>query len=218
MDDLVGALVRASKLTSIPRSARSRCGARTRNGTACMAQALVNGKCKLHGGASTGIRTAKGLERQRKAASESMRKRWEAARAAGQRSLRNVPDGEARNMKQKRSQTAVGVRHDARDRARHEVISAPVPGANVIPDIDLTSEFERFSQMIADWRAELENFDFSADLAEAREARRSGKLDPQAWEEALEQGLARVGPQCTSKGLSAKQQAASDATPRTRHT
>jgi len=31
-----------------------RCGAKTRNGTACKAPAMKNGRCRMHGGMSTG--------------------------------------------------------------------------------------------------------------------------------------------------------------------
>ena len=44
-----------------------RCGAKTRWGSACQAPAMPNGRCRLHGGKSTGPRTAKGLERCRQA-------------------------------------------------------------------------------------------------------------------------------------------------------
>lgn len=40
-----------------------RCGARTRRATACQAPAMPNGRCRLHGGKSTGPRTAEGLRR-----------------------------------------------------------------------------------------------------------------------------------------------------------
>ena len=40
-----------------------RCGARTRAGTACRAPAMRNGRCRMHGGASTGARTAEGRQR-----------------------------------------------------------------------------------------------------------------------------------------------------------
>jgi hypothetical protein len=39
------------------------CGARTRRQTACMCKALFNGRCRLHGGLSTGPRTAAGKAR-----------------------------------------------------------------------------------------------------------------------------------------------------------
>lgn len=37
-----------------------RCGARTRKGTPCQCKALRNGRCKLHGGLSTGAKTPEG--------------------------------------------------------------------------------------------------------------------------------------------------------------
>ena len=39
-----------------------RCGAKTRRGTACQCPAMPNGRCRLHGGLSTGPKTAAGLE------------------------------------------------------------------------------------------------------------------------------------------------------------
>ena len=47
--------------------ASPRCGARTRQGTPCKCPAMANGRCRMHGGASTGPRTAEGIERIRKA-------------------------------------------------------------------------------------------------------------------------------------------------------
>jgi hypothetical protein len=44
-----------------------RCGAKTRKGTPCKALAMANGRCRMHGGKSTGPRTPEGLERSRKA-------------------------------------------------------------------------------------------------------------------------------------------------------
>lgn len=55
-----------------------RCGARTRKGTPCQAQGRGRGgKCKYHGGMSTGPRTAEGKQRCREAAL----RRWEKVRA-----------------------------------------------------------------------------------------------------------------------------------------
>jgi hypothetical protein len=48
-------------------STAPRCGARTRSGEACRGPAMANGRCRMHGGASTGPRTAEGLARMRKA-------------------------------------------------------------------------------------------------------------------------------------------------------
>jgi hypothetical protein len=44
-----------------------RCGATNRRGTACQCPAMKNGRCRLHGGLSTGPKTAAGLERIRQA-------------------------------------------------------------------------------------------------------------------------------------------------------
>ena len=45
----------------------ARCEAKTRRGTACQCPAMTNGRCRLHGGMSTGPRTAEGIERIRRA-------------------------------------------------------------------------------------------------------------------------------------------------------
>jgi hypothetical protein len=45
----------------------SRCGAKTRRGTLCQCRAMPNGRCRLHGGLSTGPKTEKGIERIRAA-------------------------------------------------------------------------------------------------------------------------------------------------------
>ena len=47
--------------------AAPRCGARTRGGCACRQPAMANGRCRFHGGKSTGPRTAEGLARSRAA-------------------------------------------------------------------------------------------------------------------------------------------------------
>jgi hypothetical protein len=47
--------------------AAPRCGARTRAGCACRQPAMANGRCRFHGGKSTGARTAEGLARVRSA-------------------------------------------------------------------------------------------------------------------------------------------------------
>ena len=54
--------------TTLPLAQSSpRCGARTRNGNPCRSAAMANGRCRMHGGASTGPRTAEGLARIKKA-------------------------------------------------------------------------------------------------------------------------------------------------------
>ena len=45
----------------------TRCGAKTRRGTPCRAPAMKNGRCRMHGGGSTGPLTRAGLERMRRA-------------------------------------------------------------------------------------------------------------------------------------------------------
>jgi hypothetical protein len=44
-----------------------RCGAQNRRGMPCRCPAMSNGRCRLHGGLSTGARTAEGIERIRQA-------------------------------------------------------------------------------------------------------------------------------------------------------
>ena len=68
----------------LPRHKRPRCGARTRKGTKCKAPAVWdkehdrprNGRCKLHGGLSTGPKTREGRQRIAKAASKRMKEVW----------------------------------------------------------------------------------------------------------------------------------------------
>jgi hypothetical protein len=48
-------------------NAAPRCGARRRDGGSCRQPAMPNGRCRMHGGLSTGPRTVDGLERARKA-------------------------------------------------------------------------------------------------------------------------------------------------------
>jgi hypothetical protein len=74
--------------------ASARCGARTRTGMACKGPAMPNGKCRMHGGASTGPRTPEGLARIRAAQTthglrtaemEQMRKLVRGLRASAKR-------------------------------------------------------------------------------------------------------------------------------------
>ena len=59
-------LLRNGNPQSDPMNA-TRCGAMTRKGKSCRAPAMANGRCRMHGGKSTGPRTTEGLERSRKA-------------------------------------------------------------------------------------------------------------------------------------------------------
>jgi hypothetical protein len=61
-------------------STAPRCGAKTRKGPACMAPAMPNGRCRMHGGASTGPRTTAGLAR-------SMRANWKHGRFSAEAKL-----------------------------------------------------------------------------------------------------------------------------------
>jgi hypothetical protein len=44
-------------------SKATRCGAKTRRRTPCQCPAMQNGRCRLHGGLSTGPKTPEGIER-----------------------------------------------------------------------------------------------------------------------------------------------------------
>ena len=69
--------------TTLPLAhASPRCGARTRAGTPCRAAAMPAGRCRIHGGASTGPRTVEGLERIRKARTTHGRRTGENRRVA----------------------------------------------------------------------------------------------------------------------------------------
>ena len=57
------------------------CGARTRAGTPCRCRALANGRCKYHGGLSTGPKTPEGLARSIDAM-QAGRARWVERRRA----------------------------------------------------------------------------------------------------------------------------------------
>ena len=44
-----------------------KCNAKTRQNTLCQSPAMKNGRCRLHGGKSTGAKTKEGIERIKKA-------------------------------------------------------------------------------------------------------------------------------------------------------
>jgi len=54
------------------------CGAKTRRGTPCQCRAMRNGRCRLHGGFSTGPKTEDGIERIRRAVTKHGRYSQEA--------------------------------------------------------------------------------------------------------------------------------------------
>ncbi len=61
-----GAWLKNGNSPGNPNSA-PRCGAKTRRSTVCQAPAMANGRCRMHGGSSTGPRTAERLARSRRA-------------------------------------------------------------------------------------------------------------------------------------------------------
>jgi hypothetical protein len=64
------------------------CGAKTRKGTPCRSAAMKNGRCRMHGGKSTGPRTAAGIERIR--ASRTKHGRYSQASIARRREAREA--------------------------------------------------------------------------------------------------------------------------------
>ncbi len=52
---------------------RPTCGAKTRTGKPCIMKPLLNGRCRFHGGMSTGAKTKAG----RKAISQAQKQRWD---------------------------------------------------------------------------------------------------------------------------------------------
>src|SRR6266849_2083547 len=69
-------------------SKAARCGAKTRRGTACQCPAMSNGRCRLHGGLSTGPKTAEGVERIRRAVTKHGR--YSSAAKAERRYIRQL--------------------------------------------------------------------------------------------------------------------------------
>jgi hypothetical protein len=71
-----------------------RCGAKTRRNSACKCPAMPNGRCRLHGGLSTGPKTRAGIERIRRA---NTRHGWhsQAARAKRMRSRELIKQARA---------------------------------------------------------------------------------------------------------------------------
>jgi len=65
-----------------------RCGAKTRKGTPCRSPAMPNGRCRMHGGCSTGAKTPEGIERIR--AARTKHGRYSAASIARRRAARQA--------------------------------------------------------------------------------------------------------------------------------
>jgi hypothetical protein len=65
-----------------------RCGAKTRSGAPCKGAAMPNGRCRMHGGPSTGPRTAEGKAKIR--ASRTKHGRYSVAAIARRREARSI--------------------------------------------------------------------------------------------------------------------------------
>jgi hypothetical protein len=78
-------LEKEARLTSLPRSARPRCLAKTKAGSACMAQGLKNGRCAHHGGLSTGPNTPEGKTKRSEIARQHMKNMWARWREGGRK-------------------------------------------------------------------------------------------------------------------------------------
>ena len=67
--------------------AAPRCGAKTRSSTVCASPAMANGRCRMHGGASTGQRTPEGMKRLQQAPLKHGQRGADARQAARERGL-----------------------------------------------------------------------------------------------------------------------------------
>jgi hypothetical protein len=69
-----------------------RCGAKTRRGTGCQGPAMRNGRCRMHGGLSTGPRTPEGIERIRQSRTKYgiYSQKFKAQRAQGRDVMRQL--------------------------------------------------------------------------------------------------------------------------------
>jgi hypothetical protein len=76
--DQIQNLEKQERLETFPRSLRPRCGAKTKAGTPCSAQALKNGRCGHHGGLSTGPNTPEGKAKARERGRAQMHRLWAA--------------------------------------------------------------------------------------------------------------------------------------------
>jgi hypothetical protein len=79
-----------------------RCGAKTRRGTRCQCPAMPNGRCRLHGGLSTGAKTKEGIERIRWAVTKHGRYSKRAKAELGKifRQLERINPSAARSLEE----------------------------------------------------------------------------------------------------------------------
>ena len=68
-------------------TSRTHCGAKTRNATPCQCRAMPSGRCRFHGGLSTGPKTQQGRERIA-AAQRARHARERESRAVAQRAVK----------------------------------------------------------------------------------------------------------------------------------
>ena len=99
-----------------PRNA-PRCGAKTRKATQCQGPAMENGRCRMHGGKSTGPRTPEGLSKSRRA-------RW----LHGKRSAEAI-------ARRKRFAALIARAMGQNRKARETFKSTPEPVAQTCPQI-----------------------------------------------------------------------------------
>jgi hypothetical protein len=97
--------------------AAPRCGAHTRCGGECRQPAMPNGRCRMHGGLSTGPRTPAGLARSRRA-------RWKhGARSAEVRALRRAARAQLHRVRTILSRAHISAGHGV-----HRSNSRAAPG------------------------------------------------------------------------------------------
>lgn len=140
-------LFRERRIDNLPKDQRPRCGARTRSGEPCKAQALTSGRCRLHGGLSTGARSKAGKQRQKVAASTYMRGKWEEwkAQPGGRQLSDETREALSKGQKRRRALEAL-----LRDRAGKRVCLDD--GAERQPDWKLTLKH------LAKWGITLERY------------------------------------------------------------
>jgi hypothetical protein len=101
-----------------------RCGARTRCGGECRQPAMPNGRCRLHGGLSTGPRTPEGLARSRRA-------RWKhGARSAEVRALRRAARTQLRRVRTILSRAYLSAGHGVHRSNSVTTSSTPIAKTN----------------------------------------------------------------------------------------
>ena len=105
------------KLSHIPRGLRPRCGAKTRSGAPCKAQALRTGLCAVHSGIITGgPSTPEAKERQADRARETMRRLWSTRWANGGQFL--TDEGRARIAVAQKRRSARSRQHTEQTKAK----------------------------------------------------------------------------------------------------